>query len=64
MGLPNSSRETNFSGANGDREIFVSAVQLTTSMIGNLVTLHIHDCNIKYIGFEFLVWSVSTIGGG
>ena len=32
----NPSRETKFSGANGDREIFIFPVQLTTSRIGNL----------------------------
>ena len=30
MGLPNPSRETKFSGANGDREIYIFPVQLTT----------------------------------
>ena len=35
-GLPNSSRETKFSGANADRKIFIFPVQLTTSRIGNL----------------------------
>ena len=39
MGLPNASRWTKFSGANGDREIFISPVQLTTSRIGNLTRL-------------------------
>ena len=34
MGLPNPSRETNFSGTNGDREIFIFPVQLTTSRSG------------------------------
>ena len=38
-GLPNPSRETKFSGANGDREIFVFPVPLTTSRIGNLTRL-------------------------
>ena len=33
------SRETNFSGANADREIFIFPVQLTTSRIGNLTWL-------------------------
>ena len=28
MGLPNSSRETKFSGANGDKEYFIFPVQL------------------------------------
>ena len=36
-GLLNPSRETKFSGANGDREIFIFPVQLTTSRIGNLL---------------------------
>ena len=39
MGLPNPSRETKFSGANRDREIFLFPVQLTTSRIGNLTRL-------------------------
>ena len=39
MGLPNPSRETKFSGANADREVFVFPVQLTTSRIGNLTRL-------------------------
>ena len=34
-GLPNPSRETKLSGANGDREMFIFPVQLTTSRIGN-----------------------------
>ena len=33
------SRETKFSGANADREIFIFPVQLTTSRIGNLTWL-------------------------
>ena len=36
-GLPNPSSETNLSGANGDREISIFPVQLTTSRIGNLI---------------------------
>ena len=39
MGLPNPSRDTKFSGANGDREKTVFPVQLTTSWIGNLTRL-------------------------
>ena len=39
MGLLNPSRETKFSGANGDREMFTSPVQLTTSRIGDLTRL-------------------------
>ena len=37
--MPNPSRETKFSGANGDEEIFIFTVQLTTSRIGNLTRL-------------------------
>ena len=39
MGLPKPSRETKFSGANRDKEILISPVQLTTSRIGNLTGL-------------------------
>ena len=39
MGLPKQSRETKFSGANGDREILSNSVQLATSRIGNLTRL-------------------------
>ena len=38
-GLPNPYRETKFSGANGDREMSIFPVQLTTSRIGNLTRL-------------------------
>ena len=42
-GLPNLSRETNFSGANGDAmEILMFLVQLTTSRIGSNLTRLIH----------------------
>ena len=54
-GLPNPSRETKFSGANGDREIFIFPFQLTTSRIGNLIfrltlillnVITIHDTHV------------------
>ena len=38
-GRLNPSRETKFSGANGDREMFIFPVQLTTSRIGKLTRL-------------------------
>ena len=44
--MQNPSRETKFSGANGDREILFFPVQLTTSRIGNLTRL-IH--NLLYV---------------
>ena len=37
--MPNPSRETKFSGANGDRGILIFPVQLTTSRIDNLTRL-------------------------
>ena len=37
--MPNPSRETKDSGANGDRKTFIFPVQLTTSRIGNLPRL-------------------------
>ena len=43
MGLPNPSGETRFSGGNGNREIFIFPIQLTTSKIGNPIRLiHTH----------------------
>ena len=39
MGFSNPSRETKFSGANADREIFIFPVQLTTCRIGHLTRL-------------------------
>ena len=39
MGLPKPSPEIKFLGANGDREIFIFPVQLTTSKPGNLTRL-------------------------
>ena len=48
MGLPNPSRETNFSGTNGDRELFIFPVQLTTSRVDNLTRL-IHTIAILYV---------------
>ena len=39
MGRPNPSRENEFSGANGDREILFFSAQPTTSRIGNLTRL-------------------------
>ena len=38
-GTADPSRETKFSGASTDRQIFISPVQLTTSRIGNLTRL-------------------------
>ena len=44
--MPNPSRETKPSGANADREILISPVQLTTSRIGNLTRL-IHTLALR-----------------
>ena len=45
MGLPNPSRETKFSGANADKEVFIFPIQLTTCWIGNFTRL-IHNIAI------------------
>ena len=49
--MPNPSRETKFSGANGDREMFIFPVQLTTSRIGSLtwLILTFSICDDDYI---------------
>ena len=39
MGRPNPSRETKFAGANGDSELFIFSIQVTTSRISNLTRL-------------------------
>ena len=44
------SRETKFSGANGDREIFIFPVQVTTSRIGNLIP------GDPYSGIIYYMW--------
>ena len=50
--LPNPSPETKFSGASGDREIFIFPIQLITSRIGNLtwfiLTLAICDHGLDF----------------
>ena len=66
--MPKPSRETKFSGANVDREIFIFPVQLTTSRIGNLYCWRARSCrrcsihlqrigardgrNARFIGFS------------
>ena len=45
-GTADPSRETKFSGASTDRQLFISPVQLTTSRIGNLTRL-IHTLAIS-----------------
>ena len=39
MGLSKPSRETKFSGTNGDREMFIFPIQVITSRIGSLARL-------------------------
>ena len=56
-GRSNPSRETKLSGANGDREMLIFPVQLTTSRIGNLtrliyvMTIHtyIHTVVLRFV---------------
>ena len=55
MGRPNLSCETKFSGANGDREIFILSFQLTTSRFGNLTRLIRSPMTIhKYILYLYI----------
>ena len=44
MGLPNPSRETTFSGANGDREEDIFPLQLTTSNIWQPYPVDLYSC--------------------
>ena len=67
MGLPNPSHDTNFSGANADRKILISFVQLTTSRIGShtwlihtlaiCVTIYtqnqLFDIRASYVSYSF-----------
>ena len=59
------SRENKFSGANGDRELFIFPVQLTTRRIGNLtrliLTLAICD-NHTYIHTVITIMSGPGLG--
>ena len=61
--MPNSSPKTKFSGANGDRDMVILPVQLTTSRIGNLIrlilTLAICDDN-TYI-LQYYIKSIKTV---
>ena len=52
--LPNPSRETQISAANGDREIFIFPDELTTSRIGNLTRL-IHTLAICVTMHTYMV---------
>ena len=62
MRLPNPSRETEFSGANRDREISVFPLQLTTSRIGNLTRLiHTLPVILDFELIEFLHKLMSKI---
>ena len=60
MELPNPSRETKFSGANGDREIFIFPVQLNTCKIGKFIRL-IHTLVICMYDHTYILhWSGVT----
>ena len=58
-GLPNPSRKTKFSGANGESEVLVFPVQLTTIRIGNLARL-IHTLLCNYHTHTYTVCSPSA----
>ena len=64
---PKPSRETKLSGANGDREIFILPVQLTTSRIGNPVNpcfaishdiTYIHTIDYIHTAGEIMIFSL------
>ena len=59
MGLPNPSRETIFSGTDGDRKTFIFPGQLTTSKIGSLTrfifTLAIYDDHVCCMLIPFIL---------
>ena len=57
-GWPSPSRETKFLGPNGDREIFIFPVQVTTSRIGNLTRLILLSSESKHqIQPEYGKWA-------
>ena len=60
-GLPNPSRETNFSGANADREIFIFPIQLTTTKIVNLLTRLIHTLAVCVTIHTYVTTVVQTV---
>ena len=63
MRRPNLSRETKFSGANRDREIFIISVQLTTSRFGKLTWL-IHTLMTIHAYCTCTFSSTGTYGQG
>ena len=60
--MPNPSRETKFSGANGYGEILFFPVQLTTSRIGNLTRL-IHTLAKCVIIHTYGTYYIPTVSG-
>ena len=55
----NPSRETKFSGANADSEIFIFPVQLTTCRIGNLTRM-IHNLGICVTIHTYILYVLSS----
>ena len=60
MGRPNPFSKTNFSGENGDKEMFIFPVQLTTGRISNLRRL-IHTLlymmTIQYNAIQYNIYT-------
>ena len=59
-GQPNPSRKTKFSGADGDRDLFIFPIQLTTSRIDNctrLIHTLLHVMTIRTYIFHTSVFS-------
>ena len=66
MGLPNPSRETKFSGANADIEIFIFPVQLTTYVQDWQLTVAKKMGTYFEMGMDghrFVCFQIGTFGG-
>ena len=70
MGLPNPSRETKFSGANGDKEYFMFPVQLADReqdwqpcpvvMLIPIHKLYVHTAVVTHLVYAYLVYLYSS----
>ena len=66
--LPSPSQETKLSGANGDREIRIFPVQLTTSRFGNLtrmihtlMTTHTYILHLNIQHYRYMVTHIARV---
>ena len=61
--MSNPSRETKFSGANGDGEILFFAVQLTTRRIGKLTPVNPYSCYMNDHTYIHMLTQAATVEG-